>query len=294
MGDSYWRRCNVCGQRIQMRKMKHNWVAFDDYDTVHEHNKKKSGGTAYTPPKNEKPNKEKEKIPDFEFPKISVGGGFSPSAGGKPIEVQKPPIIQKPPVVPIPPFEQKPHVDPIPETYKPPFPKQESHSLSKQISNQALGFIIIVIIILLAIIFCRSTLYSNTQSSSSRNNVGNPPTNYSGNAIATPILSHTNIPKTNPTKTLASKTDSISTQLGEVKSQIRACVVDYSSIGIRECPSTNYNTTEYLLKGQCVDVSGRERTNTWVFIKAAGWINSFYVEIDGEIEKLPIVKCTIP
>jgi len=92
--------------------------------------------------------------------------------------------------------------------------------------------------------------------------------------------------KAPPTK--SSKPTSVATKT-EVNHD--ACLDIVSSLSIRECPGNNYKVIDYLLKGECVNIVGRDKTKTWGMIEKGGWVNIAYLDYDAEFIKLPILAC---
>ncbi len=72
-------------------------------------------------------------------------------------------------------------------------------------------------------------------------------------------------------------------------SLISGCVKGANSLNIRMGPSTEFDSIGYLLEGNCVRIYGRNSDSTWAKIDR-GWVSSFFLEIDNDIDLLPDVS----
>jgi hypothetical protein len=81
----------------------------------------------------------------------------------------------------------------------------------------------------------------------------------------------------------------VSASGAEAGSGVQGCLQQVSSLNVRNGPGVVYNHKAYLLRGACVELQSRNFSSTWVKIEA-GWVAASYLEINGDLNQLPIQK----
>ena len=88
------------------------------------------------------------------------------------------------------------------------------------------------------------------------------------------------------TKTIA-PTPSTTLTVTQAENGQRVCLTVHS-LAVRSGPGLNYGKAGYLLKGDCVILTGRDKRSAWVKIDR-GWVYAYYFE-DLDLDQLPVVN----
>lgn len=120
----------------------------------------------------------------------------------------------------------------------------------------------------------------------------NPTQQPSGVIVITPTIVRIKPSQIAITSTSTEKFNSTPTPKPE-NTSIQGCLYSVSSLSIRECPGTNYIVIGYLLNGECVEIIGKDETNTWIALEGGGWVNAYYLEINDDLKMLPILGCLL-
>jgi uncharacterized protein YraI len=74
---------------------------------------------------------------------------------------------------------------------------------------------------------------------------------------------------------------------------IRGCVVNATALFIRSGPGKSFSSVGHYNGGDCTIIKGRNSDDTWVMTDK-GWVSAYYVDIEGELSKLPITSASTP
>ncbi len=297
MSTSISRSCKFCGRKINLRKMPHGkWVAFEGYDTVHDCKKtpkKKSDDQSW------KQKKTNTDLFSFDLPEIDIGGIPNKQKNTKDIPklaTPKPTRLSSTVNKAVKPAHISPTLPKIKEISKDDKLKHTISSIqhSKAIasnnnfslSRKVIAAIFLSMLFVGMVVFIGLITSKNISDLKSDSHLQVPINRNSNIGILTSTLKPTNTAQIIPTQTLTSTPGKIYND-----NLIIGCINNYSSIGVRTCPGDDEELTGYLMNGECVDLIGRDAKNIWVLMKEGGWVNSYYLSLDTDVEELPLTLC---
>lgn len=74
---------------------------------------------------------------------------------------------------------------------------------------------------------------------------------------------------------------------------IHGCVVNATALFIRSGPGKNFSSAGSYSGGDCMDINGRNSEATWLKT-AKGWISAYYIDVQGDLSKLPVKSVSTP
>jgi len=296
MSKSYTRSCKKCGRRIQLRKMPHGqWVAFEGYDAVHKcekQPKKKIDSKKWA----NKP--KKSNIFDIKMPEIHIGEIFrgikEPKVSPKKITLER----DQPPI----PQTEVPRSKISGTAYNSEKIKQDNGNRHpKAVDDNGLGNLVkkyklpillslagaflIIILVFIGISFIGVFVTRNgSNTSTTTTTVSSAINQVSETNTIKPTQAPS--PTTRPSSAVSPQNTASSNS-----NNLIGCVEGYSSIGIRTCPGNETELAGYLMMDNCVEIVGRDAANIWVLLDKGGWVNSYYLSINTDIDDLPVTSC---